>query len=123
MEKIINIDGRDVKFKTSGAFAKRYKAQFKRDAIKDVFSIQRIGESLSKGEKIPENIDTDIIYDIVWAFAKNANPDITEPIEWFDSFDEFPVLDVLVDIMDLITASFSNTAEIKKTSKKKVIAK
>ena len=40
MEKILTIDGRQVKFKSTGAFLLRYKAQFGRDALQDMFALQ-----------------------------------------------------------------------------------
>ena len=40
MEKILTIDGRQVKFKSTGAFLLRYKAQFGRDALQDILKLQ-----------------------------------------------------------------------------------
>lgn len=40
MEKIINICGKDVKFKSTGGTLYRYKMQFKTDMIKDLMKVQ-----------------------------------------------------------------------------------
>ena len=40
MEKILNIDGKDVKFKSTASFLLRYKMQFQRDGLKDLLRLQ-----------------------------------------------------------------------------------
>lgn len=97
MEKIINIDGRDVKLKADGAILLRYKMQFQRDCLQDMFRIV----DMKKNEDY-SNFDTELMYRLTWILAKTGNPDIPPMIEWFAQFENFPILDILPDVMDII---------------------
>ena len=113
MEKILNIDGRQVKFKSTGAFLLRYKAQFGRDALQDIFKLQG---SLDEQGQIA-NIDTlnlEVIYDLVWVLAKTADPSIPPPLEWLDTFSEFPLAEIVPEITDMIFSCLASTAQSKK---------
>lgn len=115
MQKIIKIDGKDVLFKTSGGFFKRYKTQFKRDPIADIFKLM----DTQDGEEFNlRNFDVEVLQDLCWALAQNADKNILPPQEWLDQFEEFPIADVIVELMDLIIRSISSSIEPKKNSKK-----
>lgn len=122
MEKILIIDGRPVKFKSTGAFLLRYKAQFRRDAIKDIYKLKdAIEEKIDEetGEKTPklkdiESLDLEVFYNLVWTLAKTANPEIPPPLEWLDTFSEFPLFDILPDVMDMMFASMESSVQSKK---------
>ena len=113
MEKILTIDGRQVKFKSTGAFLLRYKAQFGRDALKDIFVLQKvIGESGNITNI--DALDLEVLYDLAWTLAKTADPSIQTPLEWLDTFGEFPLIDIMPEIADMIFSSLTSTAESKK---------
>lgn len=130
MEKIITIDNRQVKFKSTGAFLLRYKAQFHRDAIKDIYRLQGAVEVVEEtivddetGEerivkkniiKDIEALDLEVFYNLVWTLAKTADPTILTPMEWLDTFSEFPLYDILPELMHMIFSSFNTTIESKK---------
>ncbi|MBD8028145.1 hypothetical protein H9636_15970 [Ureibacillus sp. Re31] len=112
MEKTIEIDGKQVTFKSSGAVPKRYKMQFQRDFFNDLLSMGVINvdfEKMSEQEKleIVRKVNFDMFYDIAWTLAKTANPEIKDPLTWLDSFDSFPIVDILPQINDLLYASIS----------------
>lgn len=51
MEKIIKIDGRDIKFKSTAATPLKYKAQFKTDFFADLIKLSNMqSEKTSKNE-------------------------------------------------------------------------
>lgn len=117
MEKVLTIDGQQVKFKSTAAFAKRYKAQFQRNIFADFY---KIGNAISKGddgqEKVDlEKLDFDIFYDIAWVLAKTADDKIPPVEEWLDGFDEFPIEEIMPKLMDMLTKSIASS----KVSKKK----
>lgn len=130
MEKILIIDERQVKFKSTGAFLLRYKAQFHRDAVKDIYRLQGATEIVEEsivdqttGEvtivkkniiKDIEALDLEVFYNLVWTLAKTADPTILAPIEWLDTFSEFPLYDILPELMDMIFSSFNTTVLSKK---------
>ncbi len=110
MEKTIEISGKQVNFKTSGAIPKRYKMQFQRDFFKDLLSM---GAAASVDGKVSvdeiKNINFDLFYDIAWAMAKTADPTIPDPLTWLDGFEEFPIMEILPELQDMLAATISTT--------------
>lgn len=114
MEKILTIDGRQVKFKSTGAFLLRYKAQFHRDAIKDIYKMAE-GFNLETNEVTNiDTLDLDVFYNLVWTLAKTAEPSLPPPLDWLDTFSEFPLLDILPELSEMIFKSLSSTIPGKK---------
>ena len=50
-------------------------------------------------------LDFEIFYNIIWVLAKTADKKVPDPITWLDKFDEFPLLEILPELQDLILAS------------------
>ena len=98
MEKIIKIGEREVKFKSTGSAPLRYKMQFKRDLFADILKMENINNNLSA-------LDLEMFYNVAWIFAKIADPTIPPPLEWLDTFEVFPIVEVVTEIQDLLTAS------------------
>ena len=113
MEKILTIDGRQVKFKYTGAFLLRYKAQFGRDALQDIFKLQDAVDSKNQIKNISA-LDLEVLYDLAWTLAKTADPNIPPPLEWLDEFSEFPLMDIIPEIVDMIFSCLTSTVESKK---------
>lgn len=113
MEKILTIDGRQVRFKSTGAFLLRYKAQFGRDALQDIFKLQAaVG---TDGQiKDASALDLEIIFNLVWTLAKTADPKIPPPMEWLDTFDVFPLQEIVPEVTEMIFSSLGSTVEPKK---------
>lgn len=105
----IQIDGREVPFKSSGGVPKRYMMQFQRDLLKDVLGMGIAEIDLTNAtestqiEWIRDNINFDMFYDIAWVYAKTADPSIPEPLAWLESFDEFPIMEILPELQELLT--------------------
>ena len=113
MEKTLTIDGRQVKFKSTGAFLLRYKAQFGRDALQDIFKLQDAVDSKNRIKNISA-LDLEVLYDLAWTLAKTADPNIPPPMEWLDEFSEFPLMDIIPEIVDMIFSCLTSTVESKK---------
>jgi len=116
LEKVLVIDGKQVKFKSTAAFAKRYKAQFQRNIFADFY---KMGNAVSNGENGEEAIDferldIDLFYDIAWVLAKTADDSIPPVDEWLDTFEEFPIEEILPKLMDMVTKSIASTVASKK---------
>lgn len=121
MEKLLNIDGRQVKFKSTGAFLLRYKAQFHRDALKDIFKLQDAMTETEdeNGNKVQEikNIDAldfEVFYNLIWVLAKTADSSIEPPLEWLDGFNAFPLMDIIPEVFELIMSCITSTVDSKK---------
>lgn len=126
MEKIIPIDGKDIKFKSSGAVPLRYKAQFQRDYFGDISKLQDlIVNNLDSPEDItPDDIDLsrmdfDVFYRIVWTLAKTADKDIPDLMNWLDEFGSFPIIEVTLELMEIITASIQTKKKYPVQTKKR----
>jgi len=113
MEKVLMIDGRQVPFKSTGAFLLRYKAQFGRDALQDIFALQ--GSVDAEGKIVDVSaLDLEVIYNLIWTLAKTADPTILPPMDWLDTFAEFPLSEIVPEVTDMIFASLGSTVESKK---------
>ena len=114
MEKIITIDGRQVKFKSTAAYLLRYRAQFNRDAIQDLYKIA--GSIDKKKNEITDisKLDLQIFYDMIWTLAKTADPTIPPPMEWLDGFSEFPLEENFPAWFEMILSTFKGTVQSKK---------
>lgn len=106
MEKTITIDGKEITFKSTGATPMRYKAQFGREFFADLTMIAGTTGEFKKEDISSVNFET--FYNIAWTLAKAANKDIPSPIEWLDTFDEFPIFDILPEIQDMMISSIQS---------------
>lgn len=114
MEKILNIDGRNVKLKSTGAYLLRYKAQFKRDAIQDIFKLANaINEETGEIINIAA-LDLEVFFNLIWVLAKTADPSIDPPMEWLDTFSEFPLEEIIPEVTDLIFSCIKSSVPGKK---------
>lgn len=111
MEKTLIIDGQKVKFKSNGSTPLRYKAQFQRDYFKEILKMASLESLVGKKKIVPkdlEALDFEVFYNIAWIMAKTADPSIPDPISWLDEFDEFPIIDIVPELQDLIAASLQS---------------
>ena len=110
MEKTIEIDGKQVHFKSTAATPLRYKAQFGKDYFSEILKMEGLAKIKNSKDvsKVMERIDFDALYNIIWVMAKTADKSIPEPIEWLDNFEEFPLFEIIPQIQDLIVASIQS---------------
>lgn len=120
MEQVIKIDGREVRFKSSAAFAKKYRAYFNRNVFSDFFMLSNALSGSGEEKQVNYNeLDIDVFYDIAWVLAKNADPSIPPVVEWLDEFDEFPLTEVMPKLMEMVTRSMDSSLQSNKATKKK----
>lgn len=123
MIKTINIDGKEVKFSTNAYFANIFKNQFGYDILTVIMPL--VSEALkglddlytranqeaivpSTIGEVLENIYSLEMVDVnnfIWSLAKMADPKIDEPIKWYSQFNEFPVIDILKELWEIILPS------------------
>ena len=118
MEKVIKINNRDVTFKSTGATLLRYKSQFKKDFLKEIVKISEI-DDMEDGVAVFEKIDMQTVYEFIWVLAKTADNNVPPLLEWLDTFDEFPVLEIFMELQDLILSSVQSTSNKPSVSKRK----
>ncbi len=105
MEEIVMIGDKPLKLKSTAAFLLKYKAQFRSDPIKDLMKMKDL-----------EEIEMETLYNVVWSLAKNADKDIKEPMEFFDDFENLPILDkdFLNTVINLALGSMGASVKPKK---------
>lgn len=114
MEKIIRIDDRDVKFKSTAGTPIRYKMQFKSEMMDDLQSLNEKMQEVKVGKASFSFNDLRIFEQIAWAMVKTADPN-TPPMEnWLDDFEMFSIYTILPELEDLILANFKSTDGQKK---------
>lgn len=105
MEKTIEIDGKQIRFKSTAATPLRYKAQFGKDYFAEILKLNKLSDFKGDNLEILENANFELFYNIIWVLAKTADKSIPEPMEWLDSFETFPLGEIIPEIQDLILAS------------------
>lgn len=109
MEKTITIDGKKVRFRNSGAVMLRYKMQFGKEFLAELAQMEEAVQTRKvKGKDTVvsydlEKFNLEVMYNILWTLAKNADNSIPEPLEWLDSFEEFPVFDIFQQIEEILS--------------------
>lgn len=112
MEKVLTIAGRQVLFKSTGAFLYTYKAQTGRDPFED---LRILGDCIDEnGNLTIDGSNYMALLHLAWALAKTADPKIFPPMEWLDTFDEFPLREVMPELVDMLFSSLCSTTESKK---------
>lgn len=102
MEKVINIDGKQIKFKSNAATPLKYKAQFNKDFFSEILKLENTGKN-KKNDSL--EIDMEVLYNISWILAKTADPSIPTPIEWLERFEVFPLEEIIPELQELIISS------------------
>lgn len=122
MDKIITIDGREVKFRATARTPRLYRMITNRDMIKDMNFLAK-GFSDAKDKKnedsIMSKLSTEhliIFEDSAFVMAKQADPDMAEKTadEWLDTFNMFDIYEIFPQLMDLWNLNTATTAESKK---------
>lgn len=134
MQKRITIDDKEVDFKFTLSAFYIFKNQFGYDAMNKI--IPTVGEILAEinlSELAKENLSQEVyvnllgetlqntfnfelvdIANLIWAFAKNADRSIGEPIVWYDDFENFPLVDVLRELLPSLLESLGTKKKLTK---------
>ncbi len=120
MKKTVMIDNKAVDFESTAAFMIKYKKQFGQNALKEIAllanTIQRVKEKAKRENldaetetlELLEHLDMEVLYNLIWIFAYTADHSIPSLEDWLDSFEDFPLSEVLEAVMELLSASFSS---------------
>lgn len=123
MDKVVKIDGKNVKFRATARTPRLYRAIIGRDMIRDM---NRLSKAYKKAtadyeteeEKLEaqlEATDLEIFENVAYIMARHANPDIIETAdEWLDSFNMFSIYEVLPEILELWALNNVTTSTPKK---------
>lgn len=116
MDRIINIDDRDIKFRATARTPRLYRALIGRDMIIDMNKLKKAYEKRkNEGEDIDIS-NLQIFEDTAYIMARHANPDMEEKTadEWLDTFNMFSIYEVLPQILELWAVNTQQTSQSKK---------
>ena len=109
MESIIKLGEEEVRLKANAITAMHYKNQFKSDILKDTLSaiggIEAVMQlrgleqatDYQKLQTMIDNIDTVLIYQLVWSFAKTVDIKFPPFYQWLETADLPPVTELLLE--------------------------
>lgn len=120
MDKTVMISGRPVVFRKTAGTMLRYKRQFGRELYPDLVKAfelvpimeridQKSTEKMTDAEKVELasvflSANFEWMYDIAFIMAQQADPSITDELAWLDSFDDFNVYTVFIELLPMIQA-------------------
>ena len=117
MDKIIKIDGKDVKFSATARTPRLYRAIVGRDMIVDMNKLQKAYSDKQKDDTANFDIlDLQIFEDTAYVMARQADPDMEtkNADEWLDEFSMFSIYEILPQILDLWVQNIKTTSNHKK---------
>lgn len=111
MEKIIEVDGREVLFKATASTPRRYRQMFHKDFFADMsVLVNSIGKETPLTAEMLESFEN-----IAYLMAKQADDSIpSSPDEWLDDFSLMSIYEVLPDIVALWVNSEATVSQSKK---------
>ena len=117
MDKVIEIDGRPVKFRATAAVPRLYRLKFRRDIMQDMAAIQKDIDKAEETGGVPV-ASLELFENCAYIMAKHADaenvPGTIE--EWLDGFDTFSIYQVFPEVAGLWTANMETLAIAKKNN-------
>ena len=128
IERTIQIDGKDVRLKSSGMLPRIYWAKFRRDLFKDFNNLKDdYGENTKDGEDEEDEEKTgmssisvnnlQVFENIAYAMAWHADPSIPDIEEWLEQFNIFSIYEVMPVILTMWNANLKTSVVPKKKSR------
>ena len=115
IEKVINISGKDVKFKSSASVPRLYRIKFKRDIFKDLTKLEKAYSKNANSDDDFQIDDLEIFENVAYIMAFHADPSIPKSIDgWLEQFDMFSIYQVLPEILELWGDNMMTDIESKK---------
>lgn len=116
MDKIVTIDGKEVKFRATARTPRLYRVLIGRDMIQDMNKLMKAYDRKKKNDDDLDIIDLQIFEDVAYTMARHADPDMAEKTadEWLDGFDMFSIYEVLPHILELWAINTKQTSTPKK---------
>lgn len=106
MEKIIEIDGRGVKFKSTASTPRKYRKAFQRDMIIDMDALGKALKSKDGLGMAQLEVFENVAYIMARQAAESDGKQIEETAdEWLDNFETFSIYEILPEIFGLWKAT------------------
>ena len=115
MEKTIEIDGQQVRFRASAAIPRIYRIKYRRDIFAD---LKDLSKGMANNSEEISNMDIpslEMFENIAHIMARHADPSVPDNIdEWLDRFNTFSIYLVLPQILELWNLNQVTLSEPKK---------
>ena len=109
MKDTVTIAGKPVELKATASTIRKYRAWFNRDLLADFKKVQSAFEN--DGEINGEVFE--LVENLTYVMAKQADPTIPSIEEWLDQFDTFPISEFAVQVVMLWVSSLQSLSEPK----------
>ena len=115
MMKKIEIDGKEIAFRTSAAPPGIYRMKFQRDIYEDLAALEKaVGDNSEEGASL-DMFSLEMFENIAYIMAKHADGSIPySPEEWLDEFNTFSIYQVLPKLIGLWGLNMKTDVEAKK---------
>lgn len=125
MEKILQVDGKDVRMRASALIPRLYRFKFGRDVMKDMMNLKK---AYKKVQELPEDateeekqeaqlsvLDLTIFENMAYIMAKHADSSVPDTVEeWLDGYETFSIYEVFPTMLELWNMNQETTSVPKK---------
>ena len=102
IEKTIDVSGVPVKFRSSAAIPRLYRAKYGRDIFKDLAKLEKSYQGKKDKDGGFHFEDLEIFENVAYIMALHADESVPASIEeWLDGFEMFSIYQVLPEILSL----------------------
>lgn len=120
MEKLIEIDGKQVPFKATARTPVLYRSLFGKDIFKDLSKLtDNMKKATEKGDEASLlDVGTlEVFLNIAYVMAKQADKTIPSDMdEWLDQFSMFSIYKILPELLELWNLNMTQISEAKKNA-------
>ena len=115
VQKTVNVNGKEVAFRSSATIPRLYRLKFRRDIFKDLARLEKSYKKREDGEDELEIEDLEIFENVAYIMALHADPTIPSTIdEWLDQFEMFSIYEILPEILELWGSNLFTDVSAKK---------
>ena len=119
MRKVIEIDGKQCKFKSSAAIPRMYRLKFNRDIFVD---LAKLDAEVKKADKHKSSIpisSLEVFENVAYLMHKHGDSSQPQDInEWLEQFEMFDIYEVLPQIMEMWRVENLQMSKAKKGKEK-----
>lgn len=125
MDKVIQIDGKEVGFRATALTPRFYRHKIGRDIMQDMNQLQKSFDRVKTAKKYESKeeleqaqlsvMDLEIFENVAYIMAKQCDNTIANTVEeWLDSFSCFSIYEVLPHLIELWGLNQQTTSKYKK---------
>ena len=120
MEKLIEIDGKQVPFKATARTPVLYRSIFGKDIFKDLIKLTDKVKQAQENNEDASMLDVEtlqVFLNIAYVMARQADRTIPSDMdEWLDQFSMFSIYQILPELLELWNMNMTQISEAKKNA-------